>query len=133
MITAVDTNVLLDVLRPDPNFVERSLALIETSATLGPLVVCDPVYAELAANFKRMDALDAFLADAGIRRESLNAGALFQSGRLWRAYRSAGGIRQRIISDFIAGAHAALQASRLATRDRGFYRRYFEGLVVVEP
>ena len=133
MITAVDTSVLLDVLRPNPSFVERSLALIETSATLGPLVLCDPVYAELAANFDRMDELDAFLADAGVRRESLNGSALFLSGRMWRAYRSAGGSRQRIISDFLVGAHASVQASRLATRDRGFYRRYFDNLIVVEP
>ncbi len=133
MITAVDTSVLLDVLRPNPSFVERSLALIETSTTLGPLVLCDPVYAELAANFDRMDELDAFLADAGVRRESLNGSALFLSGRMWRAYRSAGGSRQRIISDFLVGAHASVQASRLATRDRGFYRRYFDDLIVVEP
>ncbi len=132
MTTAVDTSVLLDVLRPDPNHVERSLALIETSARLGPLVLCDTVYCELAANFEAMDELDAFLADAGIRRESPNTGALFLSGRMWRAYRSAGS-RRRILSDFVIGAHACVQASRLATRDRGFYRRYFEDLVVVEP
>jgi predicted nucleic acid-binding protein len=52
---------------------------------------------------------------------------------MWRAYRSAGGSRQRIISDFLVGAHASVQASRLATRDRGFYRRYFDDLIVVEP
>ena len=133
MITAVDTSVLLDVLRPNANFVDRSLALIETSATLGPLVLCDLVYAELAANFERMQELDAFLADAPIRREAPNANALFLSGRMWRAYRSAGGSRERIISDFVVGAHARVQASRLVTRDRGFYRRYFGDLVVVEP
>ena len=133
MITAVDTSVLLDVLRPNANFVDRSLALIETSATLGPLVLCDLVYAELAANFERMQELDAFLADAPIRREAPNATALFLSGRMWRAYRSAGGSGERIISDFVVGAHARVQASRLVTRDRGFYRRYFEDLVVVEP
>jgi predicted nucleic acid-binding protein len=133
MITAVDTSVLLDVLRPNANFVDRSLASLETSATLGPVVLCDPVYAELAANFERMHELDAFLADARIRRESPNANALFLSGRTWRAYRSAGGSRERIISDFVVGAHARVQAGRLVTRDRGFYRRYFEDLVVVEP
>ena len=133
MTTAVDTSVLLDVLRPNANFVDRSLALIETSATLGPLVLCDTVYCELAANFEVMDELDAFLADAGIRRESPNAEALFLSGRIWRAYRSAGGSRRRVLSDFVIGAHARVQASRLATRDRGFYRRYFEDLTVVEP
>ena len=133
MITAVDTGVLLDVLRPNANFVDRSLVAIETSATLGPLVLCDPVYAELAANFERMDELDAFLADARIRRESPNANALFLSGRMWRAYRSAGGGRERILSDFVVGAHARVQAGRLVTRDRGFYRRHFDDLVVVEP
>ncbi len=132
MITAVDTSVLLDVLRPNANFVDRSLALIETSATLGPLVLCDLVYAELAAGFERMHELDTFLADARIRRESPNANALFLAGRMWRAYRSAGGGRERILSDFVVGAHARVQAGRLVTRDRGFYRRYFDDLVVVE-
>lgn len=133
MITAVDTSVLLDVLRPNPSFVDRSLALIEASTALGPLVICDPVYAELAAGFEREEELRAFLAEAGIRRESPHDRALFLAGRMWRAYRSSGGGRQRIITDFLIGAHARVQAGRLVTRDRGFYRRYFDGLTVVEP
>ena len=133
MITAVDTGVLLDVLRPNPNFVDRSLAAIEASTATGPLVMCDPVYAELAAGFERAEDLDAFLADAEIRRESPNDRALFLAGWMWRAYRSSGGGRERIITDFLIGAHARVQAGRLVTRDRGFYRRYFDGLTVVEP
>ena len=133
MITAVDTSVLLDVLRPDPNYLERSIALLEKSMSVGPLVVCDLVYAELAASFEREEELHAFLTDTRIRCESPNTEALFLAGRMWRAYRSAGGGRGRIISDFLIGAHARVQAGRLATRDRGFYRRYFDGLVVVEP
>ena len=133
MITAVDTSVLLDVLRPDPNYLERSIALLEKSMSVGPLVVCDLVYAELAASFEREEELNAFLTDTRIRCESPDTEALFLAGRMWRAYRSAGGGRDRIISDFLIGAHARVQAGRLATRDRGFYRRYFDGLVVVEP
>ena len=133
MITAVDTSVLLDVLRPDPTYLERSLALLEASTAVGPTVVCDLVYAELAAGFEREEELQAFLADTRIRCEAPNQHALFLAGRMWRAYRSAGGGRSRIISDFVIGAHARVQAGRLVTRDRGFYRRYFDGLTVVEP
>ena len=59
----------------------------------GPLVVCDLVYAELAASFEREEELHAFLTDARIRCESPNTEALFLAGRMWRAYRSAGGGR----------------------------------------
>ena len=133
MTTAVDTSILLDILRPNPDFVERSAGLIESSSIEGRLVICDLVYAELAANFETRDTLDSFLHDARIRCDSANTSALFLAGRLWRAYRSAGGERERIITDFVIGAHAQVQASRLATRDRGFYRTYFRDLPVVQP
>ncbi len=133
MTTAVDTSILLDILRPNPEFVEQSAGLIEASSMEGRLVICDLVYAELAANFTTTDELDSFLRDSQIRCESSNTAALFLAGRLWRAYRSAGGERERIIADFVIGAHAQVQASRLATRDRGFYRTYFRDLPAVSP
>ncbi len=46
--------------------------------------------------------------------------------------RSKGGSRQRIVSDFLIASHALNQADRLLTRDRGFYRSYFQQLPVLD-
>jgi predicted nucleic acid-binding protein len=69
----------------------------------------------------------------GVTFSALEASAAQAAGAAWLAYRRAGGTRDRVIADFLIGAHASSAADRLLTRDRGFYRRYFEGLTVLDP
>jgi predicted nucleic acid-binding protein len=47
MITAVDTNILLDILVPNEQFYEASADLLERAAGEGSIVISDIVYAEL--------------------------------------------------------------------------------------
>src|SRR5205814_8621544 len=47
-----------------------------------------------------------------------------EAGVSWKSYRERGGQRTRVAADFLIGAHAFLQADRLLTPDRGFYRSY---------
>ena len=54
------------------------------------------------------------------------------AGACWREYRRQGGSRTRLIADFFVGAHAQCRAGRLVTRDRGFYRRYFSHLHIID-
>jgi len=133
MITAIDTNILLDILAPDPEFLDDSVAALEEAARAGSMIVCDQVYAELCVHFASRRECDEFLRDGEIRVEALSAEASFAASRAWRAYRKQGGQRTRILADFLIGAHAQLQADRLLSRDRGFYRKLFPSLKLLDP
>jgi hypothetical protein len=138
MITAIDTNILLDILAPNDKFCDASVKALEDAATWGSLVVCDSVYAELCIHFSSQRECDAFLEGNQIRVEPLNREALFLASRAWRTYwkqggRKQGGQRTRILADFLIGSHAQKQATRLISRDRGFYRSLFPSLNLLDP
>jgi predicted nucleic acid-binding protein len=133
MITAIDTNVLLDVLIPNEKFFELSLRAVEKAASDGSLVVCDVVYAELCVQFTTRRGCDQFLESNEIRVEPLSRDAHFLASRIWLSYRRQGGSRPQIPADFLIGAHAMTQANRLVSRDRGFYRKLFPKLSVIDP
>lgn len=133
MITAIDTNILLDILAPNPEYFERSLQSIEDAARDGSLVICDLVYAELCVHFQRQTDCDQFLGQNDIGIEPLTREASFLASRLWRTYRREGGKRSRILTDFLVGAHAQIQSSQLLSRDRGFYKEIFRSLPLIDP
>lgn len=156
MITAVDTNVLLDLLIPNARFVDSSMAALVKAHGEGELILCEVVWGELAAQFARREEVEAFLRDTGIRLVPATAEALFAAGLAWQAYRvrrreglccaacgqlqrevqcaECGEVlrgRQHIVSDFFIGAHAVYLADRLLSRDRGFYATYFAELTLM--
>ena len=133
MITAIDTNVLLDILVPNEAFYRASEKSLQESAMAGALVICDIVYAELSIHFNQQDECDEFLESNEIRVQSLTREALFLASRIWREYRRNGGKRTRVLADFLVGAHAQKQATGLLSRDRGFYRSLFPSLGVRNP
>ena len=133
MITAVDTNVLLDIFGADAKFGEISANAVRQCLGEGALIACEAVWAETATAFQSSDKFRHVMADLGVTFGSLSEAAAVNAAKAWRQYRARGGRRTRIASDFLIGAHALSAADRLLTRDRGFYRRYFAGLKVLDP
>ncbi len=58
MITALDTNILLDLLIPGAPHVPDSERAILEAAAAGAVIISEPVYAELAARFATRSDLD---------------------------------------------------------------------------
>jgi predicted nucleic acid-binding protein len=131
MITAVDTNVLLDVFLPDTRFAESSATLLKQAYDEGALVICDIVYAELVPQFGDRRSLDRALTTINVSCSSLDSDTAFLAGQRWSEYARAGGKRERIITDFLIGAHALTKADRFLSRDRGFYKSYFSDLQIL--
>ncbi len=131
MITAVDTNILLDVFLPDEKFASDSSKLLKLAYDEGALIICAIVYAELVPQFEGRSILDSTLATINVTLSPVDTEVTFLAGEKWKAYRRSGGKRERIITDFLIGAHALIKAERFLSRDRGFYKSYFPELPLV--
>jgi predicted nucleic acid-binding protein len=133
VITAVDTSVLLDLFGADPTFGPRSRASIRSCLTEGHLIACEVVWTEVAAFFPSPAAAHDAMDRLGVAYSSIELNTALAASQAWKTYRRRGGQRERVVADFLIGAHASSQAERLLTRDRGFYRAYFSRLRVLDP
>jgi predicted nucleic acid-binding protein len=91
------------------------------------------VWTEVASFFPSPDAAQDAMNRLGVEFSPIELKTALAAGTAWKAYRRRGGRRERVVADFLIGAHALSQAERLLTRDRGFYRAYFSRLRVFDP
>jgi predicted nucleic acid-binding protein len=133
MAVLVDTNVLVDLAVRDPVWLGWSRSQLVRLAGREPLVINPVIYAEFSVRYERIDEVDQLLPDDEFLRESLPWAAAFAAGAAFRVYRSGGGARDRVLPDFLIGAHAAIRGYSILTRDPKGYRAYFPGVPLISP
>ena len=130
---AVDSSVLLDVLTADAQFGQVSVTALTHALAGDEVVVCEAVVAEVQLMLHGAGNVMETLASMGVRYLAINEQAAVRAGVMNRRFRDRGGRRERVVADFLIGAHAMMQCNALVTRDDGFYRDYFKGLKVIVP
>ncbi len=134
MTTAVDSNVLIDVIGRANDFTPRAIAALDTSLQSGALIVCPVVVAETAAYFPSHQALHRVFDSMHLEMREFGWHDLHRAGEAYVACcRRSREPRQRMLADFLVAAHAVIHADALLTRDRGYYRTYFSELRLLEP
>jgi predicted nucleic acid-binding protein len=133
MITAVDANVLLDLLAGTLQEVQRSDAALTAARRSGGLSVSMVCYAEVSRNFASVKETDEFFSLLSCRVDKIEEDAAFLAGQFFEQYKKRGGTRSRILPDFLIAAHAQLNADRILTRDTRFFGPNFPRLKAVSP
>jgi predicted nucleic acid-binding protein len=131
--TVIDTYALIDVLGPDSTTRAWSLEAMKRCFHEGPLVINPVIWSELAASHLSEQRLSQALDWLNLKKEPLSYEVAFRAGKAHLLYRRGGGQRERTLSDFFIGAHAAVRSHRLLTRDAARYRSYFPDLDIISP
>jgi predicted nucleic acid-binding protein len=129
----VHTNILIDLLSSDPLHFKWSFRQLDQLSRKGNLVVNQIIFAEVATYFPRFEEFERAMANLGVVKADLPWGAAARAGMAHRKYRKSGGSRERVLADFLIGAHADEKGLKVLTRDGQRYRTYFPNLEIIAP
>lgn len=107
-------------------------AIADRGHRQGAIYINAIVLAEVSPRFSRIEDLRASLPGA-LRIEPIPEEAAFLAGRAHADYRRSGGKREVVLPDFLIGAHAAVSARPLLTRDTRRVARYIPGAELIAP
>lgn len=99
----------------------------------GSVVINQIIFSEFSYRYEDFETVEALLPRDQFIRENLPWSAAFAASYAFRRYRAAGGRRDRILPDFLIGAHAIIRGYKLLTRDPSGYRSYFPGIDLIAP
>jgi predicted nucleic acid-binding protein len=133
MITAIDTNILIDILAGTPQQFTDASEAVRKLRQQGRILVPIVCYAELASRFTNETKLKDFIDLLDATTLPLTPEAAYLAGTFFRRYLQRGDSRKRIIADFLIAAQAQVNADRILTKDKRFFGTTFPKLKTVAP
>ena len=132
MKTTIDSSVLWCIQKQEPGY-EGWQSLLEKAAMEGNLCICPVTFAEISLGRANAEEVLKGLSFLAISFEEITPEAAYLAGSIFLNYRREGGPRTQMIPDFLIAAHAEVQCTHLAAIDRGYIRRYFPRLQILQP
>jgi predicted nucleic acid-binding protein len=131
-VILVDSNVAIDVLDESATHhrwaMEQLARAVSSGGFLNHIVV-----AELSVRAKDEVELARMLEVLGLPIEPLDDGVAFRAGQAFKVWIKNGGRRGALLPDFLIGAHAAVRAARVLTRDPRRFHTYFPEVELITP
>ncbi len=129
-IVLIDSNVIIDISRDDPEWKHWSVAALADcdNPVINPLI-----FAELSYVHASAAGVNQLLDRLEIGYEEIPKEGLFQAAQAYKNYRQRGGTKTAPLPDFFIGAHAAALGIPLLTRDAGRYKTYFPEVKLITP
>jgi len=126
----VDSNVIIDLIRDDPQWAAWSADAIAASsgAAINPIIFAELCYQKTSAG-----EVDEVLAVLGLGYAELPREALFLASQAYRGYWQRGGTKTAPLADFFIGSHAEAEGFTLLTRDPTRYQTYFPTVPLICP
>ncbi len=116
----------------NPLFLAWSQAQLTRAAQRGAIILNAVILAEIAPRFSRIETLRSTLPSMAIIEE-IPPAAAFLAGHAHAEYRRSGGTREAVLPDFLIGAHAAVTARPLLTRDPRRVATHIPGTTLITP
>jgi predicted nucleic acid-binding protein len=102
----IDTNVLIDLREAEGEWRDWSFGAVADARLAGPVGVSAVVIGELATGGGDWSDMSGLIGGFKLVVEPLDAAAAYRAGTAHRAYRAAGGLRAKLLGDFLIGGHA---------------------------
>ncbi|MCX4024933.1 type II toxin-antitoxin system VapC family toxin [Endozoicomonas sp. SM1973] len=132
-VALVDSNILLDLAKPDSDWYEWSASTLEKLDEHYTLAINSTVYAEVSIGFNKIEEYEEFISHCQFEILEVPREALFLAGKAFLQYRRKGGNKSNVLPDFFIGAHAAVKGYSLISRDKGRFTTYFPTVSLITP